>query len=48
MRKQRNDDLIFYVARGDAWSGGSDNYGPELLKLGRVRLLSSDTVSLKK
>ena len=32
-----NGDLIFYVARGDAWSGGTGD-GPELLKLGRVRV----------
>lgn len=33
-----NGDLIFYLAKSDAWSGGSIENGPDLLKLGRVRV----------
>jgi alpha-L-fucosidase 2 len=31
-------DLIFYVSKSDAWSGGDRMNGPGLMKLGRVRV----------
>jgi alpha-L-fucosidase 2 len=31
-------DLIFLLSKSDTWSGGSPSHGPELLKLGRVRV----------
>ena len=31
-------DLIFYISKSDAWSGGDQQFGPGLMKLGRVRV----------
>ena len=31
-------DLIFYLSKSDAWTGGTPSHGPELVKLGRVRV----------
>ena len=31
-------DVIFYLSKSDAYSGGEPENGPALLKLGRVRL----------
>jgi hypothetical protein len=31
-------DLIFYLSKSDTWTGGTASHGPELVKLGRVRV----------